>query len=63
VHHCLGASLARLEAQIALRALFERFPDLALAMPVDELRPMHSFLSNGHLALPAPLRGVSTTHS
>ena len=33
LHHCLGASLARLEARIALRGLFERFPRLA---PVDE---------------------------
>ncbi|GFG71871.1 cytochrome P450 [Mycolicibacter senuensis] len=31
VHACLGANLARMEATIALRALFERFPDLALA--------------------------------
>jgi len=29
IHHCLGAQLARLEASIALRTLFERFPDLA----------------------------------
>ena len=30
-HCCLGAPLARLEAQIALPALLRRFPDLALA--------------------------------
>lgn len=30
VHACLGASLARVEATIALRALFERFPALRL---------------------------------
>ncbi|GAA4978920.1 cytochrome P450 [Kineococcus glutinatus] len=30
-HHCLGAALARLEGEEGLRALFERFPDLALA--------------------------------
>ena len=30
-HYCLGAPLARLEAQIALPALLRRFPDLALA--------------------------------
>jgi cytochrome P450 len=31
VHFCLGASLARLEASTALRALYTRFPDLELA--------------------------------
>lgn len=31
VHFCLGASLARLETAVALRALYERFPDLRLA--------------------------------
>jgi cytochrome P450 len=30
-HYCLGAQLAKLEARIALRVLFERYPDLALA--------------------------------
>ena len=30
IHYCLGAQLARLEASIALRTLFERYPDLAL---------------------------------
>lgn len=30
VHYCLGASLARLEAAVALRALYERFPDLRI---------------------------------
>jgi cytochrome P450 len=52
VHHCLGAPLARLEAEIALPALFERFPALTFAVPPAELTPMHSFLSNGHTSLP-----------
>jgi cytochrome P450 len=30
-HYCLGAALARLEGEIGLRLLFERFPDLAAA--------------------------------
>jgi cytochrome P450 len=29
-HFCLGAALARLEGEVGLRALFDRFPDLAL---------------------------------
>jgi cytochrome P450 len=31
IHVCLGAPLARMELQIGLQALFERFPQLALA--------------------------------
>lgn len=31
VHYCLGASLARLEAAVALRALYERYPDLTVS--------------------------------
>ncbi len=31
VHFCLGAALARLEGEMGLRALFERYPELALA--------------------------------
>ena len=30
-HFCLGAALARVEGEVGLRTLFERFPDLALA--------------------------------
>ncbi|MEC3975868.1 cytochrome P450 family protein [Amycolatopsis sp. H20-H5] len=52
VHYCLGAPLARLEAEIALPALFARFPDLALAVPLAELEPVASFISNGHRTLP-----------
>jgi cytochrome P450 len=35
IHYCLGASLARLEAQVALGTLMRRFPSLSL----DEERP------------------------
>lgn len=31
IHYCLGAGLARMEGEVGLRALFDRFPDLALA--------------------------------
>ncbi|WP_328391454.1 cytochrome P450 [Nocardia sp. NBC_00416] len=36
-HHCLGAQLARVELQVALEALLERFPALRLAAPLDEI--------------------------
>lgn len=39
VHFCLGAQLARLEGQIALRAILERFPRLALATETVRYRP------------------------
>ncbi|WP_432012698.1 cytochrome P450 family protein [Streptomyces cucumeris] len=55
-HLCLGAELARLEAQIALHALFDRFPNLTLACPPSDLRPLESFISNGYRALPVHLR-------
>jgi len=38
-HFCLGAPLARLEGEIALRALLTRFPRLALATEVPQYRP------------------------
>ncbi|MGH3929670.1 MAG: cytochrome P450 [Pseudonocardiaceae bacterium] len=31
IHYCIGAALARVEGEVGLRALFTRFPDLALA--------------------------------
>lgn len=38
VHHCLGAPLARMEGQIALTALLQRFPGLRLAVSPESLR-------------------------
>ncbi|MFF8727525.1 cytochrome P450 [Streptomyces sp. NPDC015171] len=55
VHFCLGAPLARLEVVETLRQLFDRFPDLALAVPADALTPVGSLISNGHGALPVRL--------
>jgi cytochrome P450 len=53
VHSCLGMALARLEAGIALPALFGRFPGLTLAVPAADLQPLGSLLANGHKTLPA----------
>ncbi len=41
IHHCLGAPLARVEAQIALSALHGRFPAMRLAVDPAELRWGH----------------------
>jgi cytochrome P450 len=37
-HFCLGAQLARVEAQVVLQRVFTRFPNLSLAVPPSELR-------------------------
>jgi cytochrome P450 len=55
VHYCLGAPLARMEARIALPALFERFPDMTLAVPPEELQPSPGFVFYAHQALPVRL--------
>jgi cytochrome P450 len=38
IHYCLGAGLARIEAAVALRALFERYPDLRAAGAIKRRR-------------------------
>jgi 2-hydroxy-5-methyl-1-naphthoate 7-hydroxylase len=59
VHFCLGAPLARLEVATALQQLFDRFPDIRLAVPATDLKPLPSLISNGHQALPVHLRPAS----
>lgn len=54
-HFCLGAHLARLEAMVALPALFDRHPNLSLAVDVADLPPVPSFFSNSAAALPVRL--------
>lgn len=54
VHFCIGAPLARLEAAIALPALFARFPGLQPA-PGQEPRPVEGFISQGWRTLPVRL--------
>lgn len=50
LHHCLGAPLARLEGQIALRSLLDRAPALALDGPADDWLP--GMLIRGVRSLP-----------
>ncbi|MFD7922983.1 cytochrome P450 [Streptomyces sp. NPDC059740] len=45
-HFCLGAPLARMEATLALEALFTRFPDLTLAVPEEEIERHPGFVGN-----------------
>ncbi|WP_373303683.1 cytochrome P450 family protein [Streptomyces chryseus] len=52
IHYCLGAPLARLETEIALAVLLERFPSLALDVPLSDLRRRPSTRARGLLALP-----------
>ncbi|WNI20077.1 cytochrome P450 [Actinacidiphila sp. ITFR-21] len=57
-HFCLGAPLARMEADIALRALFDNFPNLALAHPDQPPLPQESFVANGFQSLDVVLSPV-----
>ena len=64
IHHCLGAQLARLQAEIAFTHVLRRYPDLRLAKPYCEEgdadwqpNPRH----RGLLTLPVRLRGEAAT--
>jgi cytochrome P450 len=51
-HFCLGAALARLEAEIAFETLLRRLPDLALAVPAESLLHRASTIMRGLESLP-----------
>ncbi|WP_377274358.1 cytochrome P450 [Peterkaempfera sp. SMS 1(5)a] len=54
-HICPGAALSRLEAGIALPRLFDRFPGLALAVPVEEIRNLPVLTQNDLESFPVLL--------
>ncbi|MET8276717.1 MULTISPECIES: cytochrome P450 family protein [unclassified Streptomyces] len=56
-HICPGAALSRVEAGIALPALFGRFPGLRLAVPDEEIRKLPVMTQNDMEAFPVLLNG------
>ncbi|CAL9399944.1 cytochrome P450 [Streptomyces sp. NPDC052610] len=55
IYRCIGMPLARAELQIALPALFRRFPDLELAVRPEQIKPQSTFIMNGLESLPVRL--------
>lgn len=55
IHHCLGAPLARMEAQVALVSLVRRAPGVALT--VDEVSYKTNVVLRGMDSLPVSMRG------
>ena len=56
VHFCLGAQLARVEAQVFLEKLFSRFPNLSLAVPDSALKYTGRLGIRALTALPVRLK-------
>lgn len=56
IHFCVGAPLARLEAQIAINTLLRRMPELHLSVAADSLRWPPSMILRGLETLPASFR-------
>ncbi|ADV67574.1 cytochrome P450 family protein [Deinococcus maricopensis] len=52
IHYCLGAPLARLEGQVAIGTLLQRFPDLRLDVRPEELQWRPGMLIRGLWHLP-----------
>jgi cytochrome P450 len=56
IHFCLGAQLARVEAQVGFERLFTRYPRLALAVADSELKYIGNMGLRALVALPVRLR-------
>jgi cytochrome P450 len=61
IYRCIGQPLARMEAEIALPALFARFPDMTLA--TENVGTQGTFIMNGVGTLPVHLRASVPTHA
>ncbi len=53
IHFCLGAPLARMEAQIAINSIVHRLPELRLDGKPESLKWRSSLVLRGLEALPA----------
>jgi cytochrome P450 len=62
VHHCLGAPLARMEGEIALTAILQRFPGLQLAVSPESLRWHRGLFLRGLERLPLVLEKPAGRH-
>lgn len=51
-HQCLGATVARVELQVAFSILFDRIPSLRLAVPLEEIPFKHNNAVYGAESLP-----------
>ncbi|MDF3293684.1 cytochrome P450 [Streptomyces silvisoli] len=58
IHYCLGAALAKMEGEVGLRALYQRFPDLTLLDEGDRkpTRNLRGFDRLTASLTPAPVR-------
>jgi cytochrome P450 len=57
-HRCMGAHLANLEVEIALRALLERFPTLDLTVAPDDVKWSRSTFLRSAVELPVTWAGA-----
>ena len=55
VHHCLGATLARVEGQEVFKALAERFPNLQAKAEAEDLEYQPSITFRSLKSLPVTL--------
>jgi len=59
IHYCLGAALARMEGEVALRRLFERFPQLT---PAGEPHRRPTRVLRGYDAMPVLVGSRAVAH-